>query len=92
MRQYLRLGERRYLHQGLVLVCLERTQCGLGQHGLRGQHGLQLLQRTEACGGEGRSESGRCGGSEGRSEHGQAEARQESEAARCGGSSGRCDG
>lgn len=44
MRQYLRLGERRYLHQGLVLVCLERTQCGLGQHGLRGQHGLQLLQ------------------------------------------------
>ncbi|KAL3185424.1 hypothetical protein MRX96_005448 [Rhipicephalus microplus] len=45
MRQYLRLGERRYLHQGLVLVCLERTQCGLGQHGLRGQHGLQLLQR-----------------------------------------------
>ncbi|KAL3218849.1 hypothetical protein MRX96_031377 [Rhipicephalus microplus] len=45
MRQYLRLGERLYLHQGLVLVCLERTQCGLGQHGLRGQHGLQLLQR-----------------------------------------------
>ncbi|KAL3195287.1 hypothetical protein MRX96_045696 [Rhipicephalus microplus] len=45
MRQYLRLCERRYLHQGLVLVCLERTQCGLGQHGLRGQHGLQLLQR-----------------------------------------------
>ncbi|KAL3220378.1 hypothetical protein MRX96_050410, partial [Rhipicephalus microplus] len=45
MRQYLRLGERRYLHQGLVLACLERTQCGLGQHGLRGQHGLQLLQR-----------------------------------------------
>ncbi|KAL3250298.1 hypothetical protein MRX96_055561 [Rhipicephalus microplus] len=40
--KYLRLGERRYLHQGLVLVCLERTQCGLGQHGLRGQHGLQL--------------------------------------------------
>ncbi|KAL3224713.1 hypothetical protein MRX96_049434 [Rhipicephalus microplus] len=45
MRQYLRLGERRYLHQGLVLVCLERIQCGLGQHGRRGQHGLQLLQR-----------------------------------------------
>ncbi|KAL3198263.1 hypothetical protein MRX96_014459 [Rhipicephalus microplus] len=45
MRQYLRLGERRYLHQGLVLVYLERTQCGLGQHGLRGQHGVQLLQR-----------------------------------------------
>ncbi|KAL3224714.1 hypothetical protein MRX96_049435 [Rhipicephalus microplus] len=45
MRQYLRLGERRYLHQGLVLVCLERTQYWLGQHGRRGQHGLQLLQR-----------------------------------------------
>ncbi|KAL3218577.1 hypothetical protein MRX96_050678 [Rhipicephalus microplus] len=45
MRQYLRLGERRYLHQGLVLVCLERTQCGLGQRGLREQHGLQLLER-----------------------------------------------
>ncbi|KAL1443288.1 hypothetical protein MTO96_046022, partial [Rhipicephalus appendiculatus] len=47
----------------------------------------------EACGGEGRSESGRCGGSEGRSEQAAPEARQESEtAARCGGTSGRCDG
>ncbi|KAL3211922.1 hypothetical protein MRX96_051915 [Rhipicephalus microplus] len=46
-----------------------------------------------ACGGEGRSESGRCGGSEGRSDHGTVEARQESETSgRCGGSSGRCDG
>ncbi|XP_075746463.1 uncharacterized protein LOC119185430 isoform X4 [Rhipicephalus microplus] len=51
-----------------------------------------LLAGTEACGGEGRSESGRCGGSEGRSQHGEAEARQESEADRCSGSSGRCDG
>ncbi|KAL3243873.1 hypothetical protein MRX96_047345 [Rhipicephalus microplus] len=54
-----------------------------------------LVTRTNACGGEGRSESGRCGGSEGRSEgrseNGQAEARQESETARCG-ESGRCDG
>ncbi|KAL3211880.1 hypothetical protein MRX96_036203, partial [Rhipicephalus microplus] len=45
-----------------------------------------------ACSGEGRSESGRCGGSEGRSDQAAPEARQEGEAARCGGSSGRCDG
>lgn len=45
VRQYLWLGERWYLHQSLVLVCLERAQCGLGQHGLCRQHGLQLLQR-----------------------------------------------
>lgn len=45
VRQYLWLGERWYLHQSLVLVCLERAQRGLGQHGLCGQHGLQLLQR-----------------------------------------------
>ncbi|KAL1444640.1 hypothetical protein MTO96_029742 [Rhipicephalus appendiculatus] len=52
-----------------------------------------LVAGTEACGGEGRSESGRCGGSEGRSDHGASEARQDSDtAARCGGSSGRCDG
>ncbi|KAL1444638.1 hypothetical protein MTO96_029740 [Rhipicephalus appendiculatus] len=52
-----------------------------------------LVAGTEACGGEGRSESGRCGGSEGRSEQAAPEARQESEtAARCGGTSGRCDG
>lgn len=43
LRQYLRLGERRYLHQGLVLVCLERKQRGLGQHGMHVQHGLSLL-------------------------------------------------
>ena len=29
LRYYLGLGERRCLHQGLVLVCLERTQRGL---------------------------------------------------------------
>ncbi|KAL1444639.1 hypothetical protein MTO96_029741 [Rhipicephalus appendiculatus] len=52
-----------------------------------------LVAGTTACGGEGRSESGRCGGSEGRSDHGTAEARQESEtSARCDGVSGRCDG
>ncbi|KAL1466181.1 hypothetical protein MTO96_042901 [Rhipicephalus appendiculatus] len=56
-----------------------------------------LVAGTSACGGEGRSESGRCGGSEGRSDHGAAEARLDSaaissESARCGGQSGRCDG
>ncbi|KAL1444636.1 hypothetical protein MTO96_029738 [Rhipicephalus appendiculatus] len=52
-----------------------------------------LVSGTEACGGEGRSESGRCGGIEGRSEQASPEARQDSETvARCGGTSGRCDG
>nr|XP_054923443.1 uncharacterized protein LOC129383157 [Dermacentor andersoni] len=56
-----------------------------------------LVAGTSACGGEGRSESGRCGGGEGRNEQEAAEARLDSaamssESARCGGQSGRCDG
>ncbi|XP_075746464.1 uncharacterized protein LOC119185430 isoform X5 [Rhipicephalus microplus] len=52
-----------------------------------------LVAGAAACGGEGHSESGRCGGSDGRSVHGAVEARQESDtSARCGGGSGSCDG
>ncbi|KAH7955592.1 hypothetical protein HPB52_001678 [Rhipicephalus sanguineus] len=65
---------------------LSTTQLG------KKRNGIQIcVTGIEACRGEGRSESGRCGGSEGRSEQAAPEARQESENARCG-DSGHCDG